>query len=102
MKNHIPRRVVDPHEQDSCGGVAEKVTSKKHKPESPIMIESPLMTVEELASLLRLNRETTYKAVSERRIPGVRRIGRTIRIHRQSILAWLASDDKNFSSGADK
>lgn len=50
---------------------------------------NPLMTIDELAALLRLNRDTTYKAAAERKIPGVRKIGRTIRIHRQSVMAWL-------------
>lgn len=50
---------------------------------------SRLMTVDELAVLLRLNRDTTYKAVADRQIPGVHRIGRTIRISRRSILDWI-------------
>ena len=60
---------------------------------------SPLMTVDELASLLRLNRDTTYKAVAEQQIPGIRRIGRTIRIHRAAIMSRLESGD---SSAAGK
>ena len=54
---------------------------------------SLLMTVDELASLLRLNRDTAYKAVAERQIPGIRRIGRTIRIHRAAVMAWLESGE---------
>lgn len=54
---------------------------------------SIFITVDELAKLLRLNRDTAYKAVAERQVPGVRRIGRTIRIHRQSLMAWIEGAD---------
>lgn len=48
-----------------------------------------IMTVEELALLLRVNRKTLYEAVSKHQIPGVRRVGRIIRISRQAVLKWL-------------
>ena len=51
---------------------------------------SPIMTVEELADLLRLNRKTVYEAVSRGEIPGVRRIGHTFRISRDAVMQWLA------------
>lgn len=54
---------------------------------------SLFITVDELAKLLRLNRDTAYKAIAERQIPGIRRIGRTIRIHRQSLMAWIEGSD---------
>lgn len=59
---------------------------------------SPLMTVDELAILLRINRDTAYKAVAERKIPGIRKIGRTIRIHRQVVMAWLESENVALSA----
>jgi excisionase family DNA binding protein len=49
----------------------------------------PILCVEELAALLRVNRKTAYEAVSQGRIPGARRIGRTIRIDRDAVLEWL-------------
>jgi excisionase family DNA binding protein len=49
----------------------------------------PVLCVEELAALLRVNRKTAYDAVSRGRIPGARRIGRTIRIDRDAVLEWL-------------
>ncbi len=55
------------------------------------MSESPVvMTVKELAELLRVERKTAYTAISRGEIPGVRRIGTTIRLHRDTVLAWLA------------
>ncbi len=50
------------------------------------------MTVEELAVLLRLNKDTAYRAIAERQIPGVRRIGRTIRINRAAVMAWIETE----------
>jgi excisionase family DNA binding protein len=49
----------------------------------------PVLCVEELAALLRVNRKTAYEAVSRGRIPGTRRFGRTIRIDRAAVLEWL-------------
>jgi excisionase family DNA binding protein len=50
---------------------------------------SPVMTVDELAELLRVDRKTAYSAIAQGEIPGVRRIGRTIRISRDTVLIWL-------------
>jgi excisionase family DNA binding protein len=49
----------------------------------------PVLCVEELATLLRVNRKTAYEAIASGRLPGVRRIGRTIRIDRDAVLEWL-------------
>ena len=47
------------------------------------------ITVDELAFLLRINRNTAYEAVARGDIPGVRRIGRKIRICRDTVVEWL-------------
>jgi excisionase family DNA binding protein len=52
---------------------------------------TPVLTVDELAVLLRVERKTAYAAIARGEIPGVRRVGRTIRIFRQAVLDWLAS-----------
>lgn len=57
----------------------------------------PILTVEELASFLRLNRKTVYEAVSRGEIPGVRRIGGTFRISRDSVLVWM---DRQVAGGS--
>lgn len=49
----------------------------------------PVLTVDEVAQLLRVNRKTIYEAFGRGEIPGGRRIGRTIRFARAAILAWL-------------
>lgn len=50
-----------------------------------------ILTVDELAELLRLERKTVYAAIANGEIPGVRRVGRSIRILRQAVLDWLSS-----------
>ena len=47
------------------------------------------LTVDEAARLLRVNRKTLYDAVRNGRIPGVIRMGRSIRIGRDALLGWL-------------
>ncbi len=52
--------------------------------------ESPaILTVDELAALLRVERKTVYAAIMRGDIPGVRRVGRSIRISRDAVLDWL-------------
>lgn len=53
----------------------------------------PVLTVDELARLLRVNRKTVYEAFQRGEIPGGRRIGRAIRFARAVVLAWLAQGD---------
>lgn len=52
-------------------------------------INTDVLTVDELASLLRLERKTVYSAIQRGEIPGVQRIGRAIRISRSAVLQWL-------------
>ena len=49
----------------------------------------PALTVDEAARLLRVNRKTLYDAVRDGRVPGVIRMGRSIRIGRDALLGWL-------------
>ena len=64
---------------------------------SPAVSEKELpavLTVDELASLLRLNRKTTYEALARGEIPGARRIGRSYRISRDAVLQWFAGQGR--------
>jgi excisionase family DNA binding protein len=49
-----------------------------------------VLTVDELAAFLRVDRKTVYTALNSGEIPGARRIGRTIRVSRDAVLRWLA------------
>ena len=48
-----------------------------------------VLTVEEVADLMRVDRKTAYAAIAEGGVPGVRRIGRCIRVSRDVLLRWL-------------
>ena len=50
---------------------------------------SSLLTIDEVASLLRTTRKAVYAMVERGRLPGVRRIGRRVLIHRSELLEWL-------------
>mgnify|MGYP003508736932 CR=1 FL=1 len=51
----------------------------------------PVLTVEEVADLMRIDRKTAYAAIAEGDVPGVRRVGRCIRVSRDVLLQWLAN-----------
>ena len=53
------------------------------------MSDAAVITVQELADLLRIGHRAAYEAVSRGEIPGVIRFGRSIRISRQAIDQWL-------------
>ena len=48
-----------------------------------------VLTVEEVADLMRVDRKTAYAAIAEGEVPGVCRIGRCIRVSRDVLLRWL-------------
>jgi excisionase family DNA binding protein len=52
---------------------------------------SAILTVEELAEFLRVNHKTVRDAISRGEIPGVRRLGGTIRIYRAAVIDWLTA-----------
>jgi excisionase family DNA binding protein len=54
----------------------------------------PVLTVDELAALMRVDRKTAYAAIARDEIPGVRRLGRALRVHRDTVLAWLCGQDR--------
>jgi excisionase family DNA binding protein len=52
-----------------------------------------ILTVEEVADLMRIDRKTAYAAIASGEVPGVRRIGRCIRVSRDVLLRWLEQGD---------
>lgn len=52
--------------------------------------EPDVLTIEELASMLRVRRKSLYEMVARGAIPGVQKIGRVWRAHRPTVVAWLA------------
>lgn len=61
-----------------------------------------VLTVDEFAALLRLNRKTVYDALARGDIPGARRIGGTYRILRDAVIDWLASGQARVSRKRSK
>jgi excisionase family DNA binding protein len=51
-----------------------------------------VLTVEEASILLRINRKSLYQAISVGQVPGVIRIGRSIRISRDALECWLQNE----------
>jgi excisionase family DNA binding protein len=52
-----------------------------------------VLTVDEVAALLRVNRKTVYEALARGEIPA-RRIGTTYRISRAAVVDWLRGQDR--------
>ena len=48
-----------------------------------------VLTVDEVAALLRMDRKSVYAALSQGRIPGAVRVGKVFRIGKDAVLAWL-------------
>ena len=48
-----------------------------------------VLTIEEVARLLRISRGAAYQAARRGELPGVRRVGRTLRVSRDAVLSWL-------------
>ena len=54
-------------------------------------LEPEVLTAKEAATLLRLNIKTVYDMVEKKQLPGARWFRGTIRIHRPTLLAWMAN-----------
>jgi excisionase family DNA binding protein len=49
-------------------------------------VEPEMLTVDEAAALLRVNRKTVYEAIRRKQLPGVIHLGRTIRVSRSALV----------------
>ena len=80
-------------EQDSPAlaqeGAQEAPGDARSAPAIPASTLPPVLTVDEAARFLRLNRKTLYDAVRAGELPGVVRVGRSIRIGRDALSGWL-------------
>lgn len=83
----------------AANGEGEEATGSDDASVARAASASPpeLLTVGELAALLRLHPKSAYVLIQEGRIPGVRRIGRVIRIHRSTVLAWFTEGQERGS-----
>lgn len=51
-----------------------------------------VLTVEEVAALLRVERRHIYGLVARKTLPGAFYLGRALRFNRDTVLGWLARD----------
>lgn len=66
-----------------------------HPPDPPTTPAPSLpliLTVEETAALLRINRKTLYDLVRRNQLPGARKLGRALRFHRDALLRWMRAE----------
>ena len=56
----------------------------------PYVPESRLLTVREVAALLRRHEKTIYTMVARRQLPSIR-IGRSVRFSHDDILRWVSA-----------
>lgn len=52
-----------------------------------------VLTVDEVAVLLRVDRKTAYSMIARNEIPGARRVGRAIRVSRDAVVDWMRQGD---------
>lgn len=52
--------------------------------------EPAVITIEELAGLLRVSLPTAYAAVARGQVPGAVKVGRVWRLHRETVVRWMA------------
>ncbi len=68
------------------------------KPDRPVLVEvtslPTVLTVLELARVLRIGRGSAYELVRMGVVPSIR-IGRLVRIPRDGLLAWIGSDNSH-------
>ena len=74
---------------DLMGGAPATRRDSTTKEGSRLADYPPVLTVPELAGLLRISRANAYRLVRDGDLPGVRRVGRSIRILTASVLSWL-------------
>ncbi|NVJ20662.1 helix-turn-helix domain-containing protein [Myxococcus sp. AM011] len=58
------------------------------------------LTVEEAATLLRVNRKTLYEAIRLGHVPGVARIGKALRIRRDALVTWPSGKGRDSALGS--
>jgi len=89
MRPLHPTRTVQPATSDvplpfdPCGRDAAATIDRQ------AVASNQVLTVDELAEVFRVDRKTIYALIRRGEIPGVRRIGRAVRVHLNTALHWL-------------
>lgn len=90
--SEVHQAVAHPEEQGAPPGwrQGERASTTAAANELPAAPEPEVLTVPELAVLLRMNEKSTYDLVARGKIPGATKVGRLWRVHRPTVVAWLA------------
>lgn len=82
-----------PTEPDEVATVAPaEAISADAIPTSPPDHLPAILTVDEVAAFLRINRKTIYDLVRRNEIPGARKLGRCLRFGRDALLRWMGAE----------
>lgn len=65
------------------------------------MSDDQIMTIQEVAALLRISERTIYAMAKEGRLPGAVKVGRSWRVLRPKLMAWLEENSASPSSLGD-
>jgi excisionase family DNA binding protein len=78
--------------QPSAGAAATPAIADDHATTSPVVAvdAEAVLDVEDIATLLRIGRNTVYSLVAKNQIPH-RRLGKSIRFSRAAVMSWLSS-----------
>lgn len=69
---------------------------------SVVCAAGEVLTVPELAQLLRIGRNSAYEAIQRGEIPGVVRIGRTVRVSKATVLRWMGQGASSERTDKDR
>lgn len=79
----------------SSSGISDLATSIEQVVRAALRLggtqeqSKPVLTVDEAARLLDLDRKTVYALIDRKELPGVRRFGKTFRISREALMTWM-------------
>ncbi len=77
---------------------AEQATERDSSTVATLAALPDVLTVDEVAAWLRLDRKTLYRAIARDEFPPARRIGGVIRISRSALLHFLSGEGRISSS----
>jgi excisionase family DNA binding protein len=76
-------------ERQTPKGAREHGVSAAHRTDSDA---TEFLTVDEAASLLRVNRKTLYESIRRGDVPGAVHVGRSVRLRRSVLLSWSSGN----------
>jgi excisionase family DNA binding protein len=79
----------------------ERGTIELNPPQVRAMGDSEIMTIQEVATLLRISERTIYAMATEGRLPGAVKVGRSWRVLRPKLIAWLEENSASPPSRRD-